>query len=427
MRSRNFLRENSERFFEFAMYWLLPLFLGLVIGLAIFFLVNIYKLLNYASSLFINWNSLLLLASTIVALLGGYLTVRLLAESKQCGCGTEFVIERYHFENGFVSLKDTVGRILASAITIGFGGSAGLEGPSLLLGGGISSFITRKLMLSQTDVKKLFLCGAAAGFSAIFKAPLTGILFALEIPYKRDVETEVFIPASMASITAYFTSAITLGTETIFPAPVLLMPTFSILIHAIFLGIQATLVAFAFIGIFERMGTISKKLASKFPMLLMTVSAGLALGVIGLLCPEVLGLGYDFIHKIAVAELRKATLTTLITLLILKIVATSITLNFGGSGGLFIPSLYVGGTLGLIYVQILNLDSPVLYVILAMAAAVAATSKSLLTSITLVAETMGPNFIIPTVVSAAVSYFLTGSKSFYKSQLLNKLSKQCIT
>ena len=115
-------------------------------------------------------------------------------------------------------------------------------------------------------------------------------------------------------------------------------------------------------------------------------------------------------------------MTTLIVLLILKIVTTSITLNFGGSGGLFIPSLYIGGALGLIYAQVLNFEPHVLCVMLAMAAMLAAMSKSLLTSITLVAETVGPSFIIFTVFSAAVSYFLTGNRSFYKSQLLNKTS-----
>jgi CIC family chloride channel protein len=422
MRGRQAMRLNHERFFEFAKHWLLPLILGFVIGLAIFLLVNIYRLLNSASLLVVNWNPLLLLASAIIALLGGYLTIRLLAESKECGCGTELVIERYHSRSGFVSLRDTISKTLASAITIGFGGSAGLEGPSLLLGGGISSFITRKLGLNQKDIKKLFLCGAAAGFSAIFKAPLTGILFALEIPYKRDVETEVFIPASIASITAYFTSAIALGTETIFPNPTFIMPTLPILAHAIFLGILAALVALAFVETFERTNTISKKLTGKLPMLYIAIIAGLVLGVIGLFYPEALGLGYDFIHKTTTSKLGEFSLTTLTALLILKIVATSITLNFGGSGGLFIPSLYVGGALGLIYAQIMNLKPPVLCVMLAMAAVLAATSKSLLTSITLVAETMGPSFIIPTVVSAAVSYFLTGNRSFYKSQLLNKTS-----
>ncbi|MEM1915639.1 MAG: chloride channel protein [Candidatus Nezhaarchaeales archaeon] len=415
------MRLSSKRFFEVAKYWTLPLILGSIIGLAISLLVYIYELLNRISLIIVNWNSSFLLASTIVALLGGYLTVRLLAEDKGCGCGTELVIERYHFKNGFVSLRDTMSKTLASAITIGFGGSAGLEGPSLLLGGGISSSIARGLKLDQKDVKTLFLCGAAAGFSAIFKAPLTGILFALEIPYKRDIEAEVFIPASIASITAYFTSTIILGTETIFPTPTFITPTLLTLTHAIFLGVLAALVALAFMEAFKGAAVISKRLASRLPMLPMTVFAGLILGFMGLFYPEALGLGYDFIHKITTAKLGELTLTDLTALLILKIVATSLTLNFGGSGGLFIPSLYVGGALGLIYAQTLNLEAPVLYAILSMAAVLAATSKSLLTSIALVAETMGSSFIIPAIVSAAVSYFLTGSRSFYRSQLVNKL------
>jgi CIC family chloride channel protein len=147
---------------------------------------------------------------------------------------------------------------------------------------------------------------------------------------------------------------------------------------------------------------------------------GLMLGILGLFYPEALGLGYDFIHKITATELGQLSIATLVALLILKIVATSLTINFGGSGGLFIPSIYVGGTLGLIYAQIMGLEPTVLYVTLAMSAMLAATSKSLLTSIALVAETVGPSFIILTVVSASISYFFTGSKSFYKSQLTRK-------
>ncbi|MEM2178592.1 MAG: hypothetical protein QW272_07225, partial [Candidatus Methanomethylicaceae archaeon] len=91
MRSRQNL--SSKRFFEVAKYWMLPLILGSIIGLAIFFLVYIYELLNYISFIIVNWNSSFLLVSTIIALLGGYLTIRLLAENKECGCGTELVIE----------------------------------------------------------------------------------------------------------------------------------------------------------------------------------------------------------------------------------------------------------------------------------------------------------------------------------------------
>jgi CIC family chloride channel protein len=398
--------------------------LGLAIGLAVFLLDNVYRVVNSASLLLVSWNSLLLLASTFIALLGGYLIVRLLAENKKCGCGTELVIESYHSRSGFLSLRDTISKTLASVVTIGFGGSAGLEGPSLLIGGGISSFITRKLGLSRKDVKKLFLCGAAAGFSAIFRAPLTGILLALEIPYKRDIETEVFVPASIASVTAYLVSATTFGTETIFPSPTSLTPALSIrtstLVHAVALGVLAALVALTFVKVLEGVNTIVRRLACSLPMSCIVILGGLLLGAIGLFYSKTLGLGYDAIREMTTTRLGETSLTMLIALLVFKIIATSVTLNFGGSGGLFIPALYVGGTLGLIYAQALKVEPPVSCVMLAMAAVLAAANKTLLTSIALVAETIGPSFIVPTVVSAAIGYFLTGSVSFYKGQLLSR-------
>ncbi|MCQ5340591.1 MAG: chloride channel protein [Candidatus Methanomethylicia archaeon] len=326
---------NNEKFFEFAKDLLLPIILGSIIGLAIFLLNNIYRFLNHISLLLISHNSILIFASTLIAFLGGYLIIKLLADNKKCGCGTELVIESYHFRNGFLSLKDTISKTLASIITISFGGSAGLEGPSLLLGGGISSFITRKLGLNQKDLKKLFLCGAAAGFSAIFKAPLTGILLALEIPYKRDIETMVFVPASIASITAYFVSIATFGTETIFPSPMLLpihtSILTSILIHAVILGVLAALIALIFVKVFEGINTAIERLTHKIPMLYITILGGLILGIIGLFYPEVLGLGYETICKMTTTELGNISLIMLIALLIFKIIATSITLNFGGS------------------------------------------------------------------------------------------------
>jgi CIC family chloride channel protein len=376
---------NNEKFFEFAKDLLLPIILGSIIGLAIFLLNNIYRFLNHISLFIISYNPIIIFASTLIAFLGSYLIIKLLADNKKCGCGTELVIESYHFRNGFLSLKDTISKTLASIITISFGGSAGLEGPSLLLGGGISSFITRKLGLNQKDLKKLFLCGAAAGFSAIFKAPLTGILLALEIPYKRDIETMVFVPASIASITAYFVSIATFGTETIFPSPMLLPIHTSILtpilIHAVILGTLAALIALIFIKFLEGINTAIERLTKKIPMLYITILGGLILGIIGLFYPEVIGLGYETICKMTTTKLGNISLIMLIALLIFKIIATSITLNFGGSGGLFIPTLYIGGVLGLIYAQVLNIEPLASCVMLAMAAMLAVANKTFLTTI----------------------------------------------
>ena len=134
------------------------------------------------------------------------LLVKFLAKTKTTGSGAHGFLEMYHYGGGILSEKDTVSKSLASGFTIGFGGSAGLEGPSLIIGGGIASAICRRIHLDPKDLKIYLLSGAAAGISAIFKAPLTGILFALEIPYKRDLAKEAFIPATVSSLLAYFIS-----------------------------------------------------------------------------------------------------------------------------------------------------------------------------------------------------------------------------
>jgi len=163
---------RGGRFCEFAKNWLLPLLLGFIIGLAIFLLVNVYGLLNSASLLIVNRSPLLLLSSAIVALFGGYLMVRLLAENKECGYATDLLIERYHLRSGFLSLRDTISKTLASALTIGFGGSAGLEGPSLLLGGGL-----HLLLESWGWIKRMLrncLCAVQQQASQPLSKPLNG-------------------------------------------------------------------------------------------------------------------------------------------------------------------------------------------------------------------------------------------------------------
>lgn len=425
--AKRILKPSKERLISAISYWLMPLMLGLIIGCAVFIFLHVYLIINSMFSFIVDYNPLLIMVCPAIALSGGYIIVKLFADYKNCGCGGDVMIEHYHKKYGFISLSDTISKTMASAVTIGFGGSAGLEGPSLLLGGGLSSFITRKLGLDQKDVKKLFLCGAAAGFSAIFRAPLTGILFALEIPYKKDIETEVFIPASIASVSAYIVSALTIGVETIFPSPPSISLSFVELLHIILLGILSAIVALVFITTFEKINAASRRISRVFPMALLSLCVGLLLGVVGLFYPGALGLGYEIIHGLTSSSMGQLSTAALLIIVFMKMLTTSLTLSFGGSGGLFIPSLYIGGVFGLFYAKLLGLAPLALYSIVGMAAVLAATSKSLLTSITLVAETVGPSFIIFTVISATISYFLTGNRSLYRSQHIRRTDRQAFS
>lgn len=133
-----------------------------------------------------------------LALGGSYVMIRLFAETKSTGSGTHVVLEKYHLSNGEMSARDTLAKTFASIFTLGFGGSAGPEGPSLLVGGGVASAISRRLNVRVHHLRRIFISGAAAGLAAVFRTPLTGILFALEIPYKNDLDMETFIEASIA-------------------------------------------------------------------------------------------------------------------------------------------------------------------------------------------------------------------------------------
>jgi CIC family chloride channel protein len=392
--------------------------IGVVVSFSTIFLFEIYSLLQkFASSLFI-FSSFFIILIPPIGMSISYLIVNKISETKTTGCGTHSVIDSYLYKSGYISEKDTLSKTLASIITISSGGSAGLEGPSLLLGGGIASFLGKRMNLKPKQLSTIFLCGASAGLSAIFKAPLTGIFFALEIPYKRDLAKEVFIPASISSIISYVIFISIKGSEKLFPSITDFSPLQINMFHLIMNSLFTSLVALFFIRFFKAINKIVSKI--NFNPLLIAMLGGLIIGILGLFMPQCMGVGYDMIHSLISGDYKIFSIEFLILLLIIKIFVTSITLNFGGSGGLFIPSIYVGATVGALYNKIFTLNEGQLFIIISMAALIAATNKTLLTSIAFVAETIGPSSIIPTTIAASISYLITGVNSFYENQLLEK-------
>ncbi len=396
----------------------LSIIIGVIVSFSVILMFEIYSLIQkFVSSLFILSN-FFIITTPLFGMIVSYLIVNKISESKTTGCGTHSVIESYLYKSGYISGKDTLSKTLASIITIGSGGSAGLEGPSLLLGGGIASFLGRKINLKPRQLSIIFLCGSAAGLSAIFKAPLTGTFFALEIPYKRDLAKEVFVPASISSIISYIIFILIKGSEKLFP---LIFEPFNLqmnIIYVIINGLLASLIAFFFILFFKKINKVISRI--NLNPLFIAMLGGIIIGLFGLYIPQCMGVGYDTIHSLVSGEYKNFSIEFLIIMLIAKIFVTSITLNFGGSGGLFIPSIYVGAIAGALYSKFFALNDSQLFIVISMAALIAATNKTLLTSIAFVAETIGPSSIIPATIAASISYLATGSNSFYENQLLEK-------
>jgi len=278
----------------------------------------------------------------IIPALGGLLVGALIyffaREAK--GHGVPEVMEAVALKGGRIRPRVSVVKALASSICIGSGGSVGREGPIVQIGSSFGSAIGQWLKLPDETVKVLVACGAAGGISATFNAPIAGVFFALEVILGRVV-TRRFAYVVISSVVADFIAQVFLGNKRAFA-----IPTFGIVSpwefsFYVVLGILAALAALAFIYVLYRCEDLFDSL--KMPEYLKPALGGLAIGAIGLYSADLFGVGYEGITKALSGEL---VLGMLLLLCLLKIVATSLTLGSGGSGGIFAPSLFIGAMLG---------------------------------------------------------------------------------
>ncbi|PLJ77201.1 chloride channel protein [Infirmifilum sp. SLHALR2] len=327
--------------------------------------------------------------------------------------GTHNVIYAYHFRGGEIKARETLADAASSILTISLGGSAGLESPGLHLGGGIGSLASRLFRLEAGDRRRLMIAGAAAGLSAIFRAPLSGTLFALEIPYLFDIEKEVFLPALLASAASSLVVLTLSGGETL-AYPFLAQYSMTVEpLHVVLAGVASAAVGLLFVRFYK---LVQSRLA-RLRLAQRIALGGAILGTLVALFPEVSGTGYGVIEAALRNELN-ASIGLLDALLLLKIVATSLTLSSGGSGGLFIPSLYVGAVMGLAYTRLFGLDPR--YTPVFMSAVLASTTKTAIMPVVFVAELYGGGAIVPASLASVIAYFLSGHETFYEDQLLRR-------
>jgi CIC family chloride channel protein len=299
-------------------------------------------------------------------------------------------------------------------LTIGLGGSAGPEGPSLLAGGGIASALSRRFKIQADLRRRLFIAGATAGLSATFRTPLTGILFALEIPYQNDLDRETFIEASIASIPAYLLSVAVLGSEPLFGAVGNTPLTLYEIGLSLVLGLICGLYAVFFTRSFSWMETLAFRLRKRFGSNFLVVLGSITLAISGVLSVYSIGVGLHFVN--ALISGTSFSIAVLIIIILLKTFVTTTTLNFGGSGGLFFPTIVIGAGIGYIFSQVFSVNFAVMFIAVGMAALLAGTHKVLLTPVAFVVETLGGIFAIPALLASGVSYLLSGKHSFYPVQ-----------
>lgn len=361
---------------------------------------------------------LLPLIPAIGGLIAGALIFTFAPEAE--GHGTDAVIHAYHHNRGIIRRRVPLIKTIASAITIGTGGSAGREGPIAQIGAGFGSAFADYLSLSDRERRIMVICGAAAGIGSIFRAPLGGVLFGLEVLYHRDLETDGIVPAFISSTVAYSVFTYFFGWGALFKTPDFV---FAHPIELIFYGTLGGICAYvgiAYVKTFYGMrDRIFKPLNIKphyKPAL-----GGLAIGILAYFQPEVLSTGYGLIQNAINGQLL---LSTMLLLLALKILATPLTISSGGSGGVFAPTLVLGALLGGAFGTITEQLFPELilqpnsYVLVGMAAMLAGVAKVPIAAIVMVSELTGSyHLLAPLMFASTASYILTGRYNLYEKQV----------
>lgn len=403
-------------------YYLLVAVVGLLAASVAIVLYLLYQQVWALTQQTLEYSIFLIIPVSLLAIGIPYLLVKRLAKNKATGSGTHSVLEAYHLANGDINLQDTIIKPIAGVLTFGLGGSAGPEGPSLLAGGGLASAISRRLNIKADLRRLLFVAGAAAGLAATFRTPLTAILFALEIPYKNDLDRETFIEAVIASVPAYLLAVAVLGSEPFFGAIIEATISVNEIAFSILLGLICGLYAIFFTKSFSWTQHQAFKLRKKVGNIGLICLAAALLSISGFFSLYTIGVGIEFMN--AIIQGASFSILALVTLILLKTFLTSVTLSFGGSGGLFFPTIVIGAGIGYIFAQVFNVNYTVMFIAVGMAALLGGTHKILLTPVAFVIETLGGIFAIPALLATGVSYVLSGKHSFYPLQPRTKLKTE---
>ena len=364
------------------------------------------------------------------------------------GAGVPLVMEAVTFKQARLSAKKAIAKCFAAATCIGTGMSLGRVGPMVVISSTVGSEIGQRTGKNVDETRTLVGCGAASAITAAFNAPLGGVLFAIEL-IMAELRTRSFIPIVVAAVIATTVGRGLTGDVAAFDS----IPKYTLSSPAeypfyVVLGLIAGFAAAIFIRLLNLVETNIEKI-DMIPVPLRTCLGGLCVGMIALSFPHVLGNGFDvtsdlisldsdengslilgdsFPGNVGVASGVTSLLVFVISIMLLKIIATSISIGSGGSGGIFTPSLFIGAALGAALGLVLNnmgiVDHPGAFALVGMAAFVASTTRATLTAIVLLFEmTATYEIILPLMLSCVVAdamCYVLSEHSCYTSKLARR-------
>jgi CIC family chloride channel protein len=366
---------------------------------------------------------LFFLVPAVGGLLSGILVYWIAPDA--AGAGTDSLIDAFHNRGGYISPKSAVVKLFASIITLGTGGSAGQEGPMAQIGGGMGSLLARIFRLPERMRRILLLTGTAAGLGAIFHAPLGAALTAAEIVYREDFESQGFLPFTVASVIAFAVYSVIMHQHSAYlHFPHLPFTRVSELFNYALVGLACVPFSWAFVTCYRRARGLFERL--RIPNFCKPAIGGLAVGLLAYGFPQVVGTDWA---NLTDAVSGKFGFAALMLIACAKIIATSFTIGSGGSGGVFGPSLFIGGMVGggvgfgLHALEPGWVANPGSYVLVGMGAFFAGAAKAPLAGLIMVCEITGNYGLLPPLLIASTLHLALSRKwSLYDSQRHDKFA-----
>ncbi len=380
-----------------------------------------HHLIPSTSRPFNRW--ILLFLPAFGGIISGWIVYTFAPEAE--GHGTDAAIDAYHRKGGFMRSRVPIVKTIASAITLTTGGSGGREGPIAQIGAGFGSFLATTLKLSDRERRIMMAAGIGAGVGSIFRAPLAGALFAAEVLYRDpEFESEVIIPSGISSVVAYCLFCLVFGWGSLFQSPDFLFRNPLELGPYIVLSLVLVVTGMLYVKSFYGITHIFRSV-KWLPNHLKPAIGGLCTGIIGFFLPQTLAFGYGFAQQALNNEL---TISFLLLLALGKIVTTSFSIGSGGSGGVFGPSVVIGGAMGGVVGKLFHflmpgiVTEPGAFVVVGMAGFFTAVSNTPISTIIFVSEmTNSYHLLLPSLLVCSVSYLTAQRWTIYHRQVKSKI------